>query len=90
VTISSVDYRFVAFAVVGAAAGACGGVGEDRAYTLYRSSRTDSAMRIHVATFDVDEKETYNRENCDSAGKLFQSQPGVTVKYWCEKGRYRK
>jgi hypothetical protein len=58
-------------------------------YTLYRGSVTDP-MRIHVATFDSADGEDYNRENCDHARGLFQEQPGILVKYWCEKGRYRK
>jgi len=56
-------------------------------YTLYRNSMTDSNMRVHVATFDADYKGTYNQENCDIAQQLFQSQNGIKVKYWCEKGR---
>jgi hypothetical protein len=47
-------------------------------------------VRIHVATFDAAEGEGYNRENCDTASQLFQAQPGIKVRYWCEKGRYRK
>ena len=65
-------------------------------YTLYRSSATGAEARIHVATFDADEavrnarKEgTYNQLNCSIAADLFASLPGVEVKYWCEKGRYR-
>jgi hypothetical protein len=48
-------------------------------------------MRIHVATFDADDNAggTYNQENCGVARALFQSQEGVTVNYWCEKGRYK-
>jgi hypothetical protein len=46
--------------------------------------------RIHVATFDSSYGEDYNRENCQIALGLFQNQPGVTVRYWCEKGRYKK
>ncbi len=69
--------------------GACG-TSEGCTYTLYRSSAADSAMRIHVATFDANEEENYNKENCEIAQGLFQQQPGVSVKYWCEKGRYRK
>jgi len=46
-------------------------------------------MRIHVATFDSDDGDKYNEENCRMAMELFQKQPGVKVRYWCEKGRYR-
>ena len=58
-------------------------------YTLYRNSALDSALRIHVATFDADESGNYNQENCEVSATLFHQQPGVTVKYRCEKGRYR-
>jgi hypothetical protein len=71
----------------------CGGIGN--VYTLYRNSvagdeRYNKAMRFHVATFDASEGERYNRENCEIARGLFQDQPGVKVRYWCEKGRFRK
>ena len=46
-------------------------------------------MRIHVATLDSKDGDEYNHENCEVARELFQRQPGVTVRYWCEMGRYR-
>ena len=58
-------------------------------YTLYRSSATRGpAMRIHIATFDSKNGDEYNHENCEVARELFQRQPVVTVRYWCEMGRY--
>ena len=63
---------------------------DDSTFTLYRSSVTDPLMRAHVASFDTDNKAAYNQENCDLARDLFQKQDGVKVKFWCEKGRYRK
>lgn len=63
---------------------------DSNTYTLYRSSATGEFMRLHVATFDASEKEDYNKGNCDIAQELFQKQPGVTVKFWCEKGKYKK
>lgn len=54
-------------------------------YTLYRDSVLPGE-RIHVATFDAAHGETYNRENCDTARRLFAGQPGVVVRYWCERG----
>jgi hypothetical protein len=62
-------------------------------YTLYRSSPTVGSIsgedaRIHVATFDAAEDKNYNRDNCETARDLFASQPGVTVRYWCERGRF--
>ena len=67
----------------------CGFI-NDTTYTLYRSSVTDPAMRVHIATFDTDYQESYNQGNCDLARDLFQNQQGVKVKFWCEKGRYKK
>ena len=69
-------------------------------YTLYRSSAVLpgmsfddinklEAMRIHVGTFDAPEGEAYNQENCRLAEDLFSSQPGISTRFWCEKGRYR-
>jgi hypothetical protein len=63
---------------------------DSNTYTLYRSSATGEFIRLHVVTFDASEKEEYNRGNCEIAQELFQKQPGVTVKFWCEKGKYRK
>lgn len=71
---------------------------QETTYTLYRSSISPNIigepkklenMRIHVATFDSNERDPYNQENCRIAMDLFQSQQGVMVRYWCEKGRYR-
>lgn len=60
------------------------------AYTLYRDSPVSSSMRVHVATFNTSDGEAYNKENCQLAERLFQGQPGVTVKFWCEKGTFSK
>jgi len=65
-------------------------VSKDKVYTLYRDSVLDRSLRIHVATFDADERQAYNKENCEVARDLFESQPGVTITYWCEKGYYRE
>jgi hypothetical protein len=61
-------------------------------FTLYRNSVTTGGenMRLHVATFDSVDGEAYNRGNCDQAQILFQNQPGVKTKFWCEKGRFKK
>lgn len=84
------------FALLAATSGlsACAG---DGVFTLYRSGVSTPEVgismenaRIHIATFDADESEGYNRENCEIASKLFQAQPGVKVRYWCEKGGYRE
>lgn len=63
---------------------------ENSVFTLYRNSVVGVDMRLHVATFDAADGEAYNRENCWIAAELFKSQPNVRVRYWCEKGRFRK
>lgn len=68
------------------------GCNEESAYTLYRNSPGSSlgeSARLHIATFDAYAGEDYNRQNCLIAADLFKYQPGVTVRYWCEKGRYK-
>ena len=62
----------------------------DSVFTLYRNSALNAAMRMHVSTFDADQGTSYNQENCWTAQKLFQGQSGVTVTFWCEKGRYHE
>jgi hypothetical protein len=66
------------------------GVSDGDAYTLYRSSAIVQNARMHVASFDTTEGGKYNNENCQQAQLLFQATPGVTARFWCEKGRYRK
>jgi len=63
---------------------------DDTAYTLYRSSVVLKNARMHVASFDAADGDTYNGENCHQAQALFQSQPSVETKFWCEKGRFKK
>lgn len=67
---------------------ACGP--EDTTYTLYRNSVGFGTERVHVATFDALDGADYNRDNCNIASRLFAAQPFVQVRYWCEKGRYRR
>jgi hypothetical protein len=75
---------------------ALGGCADSYAYTLYRNSAIDPNMRIHVATFDASEGfnasegNDYNSANCEIAARLFKAQPSVTVRYWCEKGIFKK
>ena len=69
--------------------------GDGDVYTLYRAGVGMPNLRVHVATFDSDDSKTeqfktYNQDNCQTAMKLFQSQPNATVRYWCEKGRLKK
>jgi len=59
-------------------------------FTLYRNSVTNENMRIHVASFNAADGEAYNRGNCEQAQLLFQAQPEVKTKFWCEKGAFKK
>lgn len=78
--------RLAVAAACGALLAAC----DDGTYTLYRNSPVGDDMRIHVASFDTKEGDGYNRENCNHALKLYNAQPGVTARFWCEKGPFRK
>lgn len=71
-------------------ASATGAAPPGATYTLYRSSALDPAMRLHIATFDAAESGSYNQENCAQALALFQAQPGVKAKFWCEAGTFKK
>jgi hypothetical protein len=77
----------------------------DIEYTLYRTGmniptgKEDEAARIHVATFDTKENADYNRANCETTQELFNAnQPAyrntifanIKLKYWCEKGLFKK
>ncbi len=65
----------------------------ENTFTLYRTSAVSNGgenYRVHVATFDAAEDEAYNKGNCQIAQELFQKQPEVSIKYWCEKGKYKK
>lgn len=61
----------------------------DSTYTLYRSSVLGQE-RIHVGSFDTKDGNDYNQSNCRLASNLFQQQPGVKVRFWCEKGRFKQ
>lgn len=65
-------------------------------YRLYRTSSVTGVSPMMIATFDAPHANAlstasteagrildYNKENCDVAAKLFISQPGVTVQYFC-------
>ncbi len=79
--------RTVALIAFAAALSSC--TEDKEAYTLYRNSVTNEHMRIHVATFDARAGHDYNMANCNIARDLFANQGGVTVRYWCERGRIK-
>ena len=62
---------------------------EKQMLTLYRNSVIDSEMRIHIATFNAKDGYRYNSENCFLAANLFQKQPGVKTRFWCELGKFK-
>lgn len=62
----------------------------EHSYTLYRNSAVGSDMRIHVASFDAKDGDAYNQDNCQTAAGLFQQQPGIVTKFWCEKGSFKE
>lgn len=94
--------KFLIVATAAITAASCSAQRPDaNSYTLYRTGevalgvggdvqRDLEAMRIHVASFDANLEEFYNRDNCQIAAGLFGVQEGVTSRYWCEKGRYRE
>ena len=49
------------------------------AYTVYRNSATGITERIHIATFNASEADSYNNENCQQAPTLSQQQAMVSV-----------
>lgn len=75
---------------VGTLCAGCTGGDDGQSFTLYRNSLLDVNMRLHIATFNAADGEAYNRENCEVAQHLFQSQPDVRTKFWCEKGTFKK
>lgn len=77
--------------IIGAAVALLAGCSSDAGtYTLYRSSPLSDSMRVHVATFDAKDGDKYNNENCQLAASLFNAQPGIETKFWCEKGTFQK
>ena len=95
---------FVPIAVL--IASGCSQQSDDHIFTLYSNAASDSSYRFHVATFDKDSQIANqawqeatgkdNQWNCDKAARLFKEEWDQTikgqeqVKYWCEKGRFRK
>ena len=71
---------------------ACDGKGpsDTDIYSLYRNSPEFPGMRVHVATFDADDKSGsgLNRVNCQTAAEVLAKRPGVIVQFWCEPGRF--
>ena len=62
--------------------------GDGATYTLYREGRYGGPDRVHVATFDAYGSSEYNLHNCEYVVARVMAQPGVTERYWCERGRF--
>jgi hypothetical protein len=84
------------------ALGACSekGAPDSEVYTLYSTNYPQSSSNSGVATFDLS-TELFNRAMCEEAADLYTQDfeklrassryDGTTkMRYWCEKGRYKK
>ena len=69
------------------------------------TQKHEESLRIHIATFDalllksIEDNAKYNLANCEFSQELFAAnQPHyrgsiystIKIKYWCEKGRFKK
>lgn len=68
---------------------------EEKFYTLYRDSAIIENSRIHFATFNSNESESFNKRNCEDTAVLINNLPDLGIsnlgaKYWCEKGYFRE
>ena len=72
------------------------GISEKEVFTLYRNTPSAPDFRAHVATFDADpfgteRSESVNSSNCSQTVALLEeSKKWVGVKFWCERGRFKK
>ena len=90
--------RLFAVIVVTLSIMACGkkmGIPENDVFTLYANAPSDKFWRSHEATFDTPYGAEFNAHKCERAQRLLQDDWHATVKtadvkFWCEKGRYRK
>lgn len=67
--------------------------------TLYRNSPIDYGSRVHFATFDADDTQDFNMQNCvmtarvlnsnmDAANKAEGNQRDPKLGFWCEPGQF--
>ena len=89
--------------VFACSSGAVNSTDDTSVYALVRGSGADllapdpsrPPLRILVATFDNSEgtaaqAAAVNGNNCARAAEMFMAQPGVSVRFWCEQGRFRQ
>ena len=66
---------------------------------MYRNSQVDHSMRIHWATFDARDGQSYNWANCRMAARVLNANVSELAKndgrqrdkqlgFWCESGPY--
>lgn len=76
------------------------GIPEPGVFTLYSTNFPNDYGRSGVATFDL-AKEPINSQMCQEAAELFQADferrkrdngwnANSKMRYWCEKGRFKK
>ena len=71
------------------------GVHDGDVFTLYSNAPSDQFARLHEATFDAHYGSEFNSAKCESVQRLLQEWYNTEtktndVKFWCEKGRYKK
>ena len=71
------------------------GIHDADAFTLYSNAPSDKFSRLHEATFDTHYSSEFNALKCERVQRLLQEWYNVEtktsdVKFWCEKGRYKK
>lgn len=70
-------------------------------YTLYRNSPFDYSSRVHWATFDAEDRDHYNLNNCLMAARLLNANVTASAKaegkerdqsagFWCESGGFEQ
>ena len=64
----------------------------ERVFALYRNNHLDPSIRVHVATFDAQNRD-FNEWYCKKAIKYFRADAksrGSDARYWCEVGYVKK
>ena len=93
-----INVRLVAAIVFGALfTVACSdkGIHDIDVFTLYSNAPSDKFYRLHEATFDTHYGSEMNAHHCERVQQLLQRWYNTEtktsdVKFWCEKGRYKK
>jgi len=85
--------------VMAAFVGGCDASSDKGTATLYRNSPLESAVRVHIASFDADESGDFNLGNCGMASRILNAnidasaaaegkKPYENVGFWCEPGPF--